>query len=256
MAAQLYVLSPPYGELGESIAVGDLPKPPRGSIVYLDQADCGLDDLVLEAKSTAQKAPAAMLIIGVDRSLPLPLNALESLRSAGRCALVPSGRRTAAEILAVARETGPALDKQVVIRLRLFGATLSSQLRNALLDLLRGRATWKVEDWARALDLSERTLKRRLSHDWAAPGPPEWVRLVCSLRAVVALETHESRSVEEVLAEAGFGSPKRGRASLQRVTGLSPAEIRQLVGWYWALEHWLQTVWPAALAQSEQDDTA
>ena len=93
--------------------------------------------------------------------------------------------------------------------------------RAAYKTLTRGIA---LEDIARELNMSGRTLRRRL----AASGM-SFEGLVENVRKTRALSllTHSGISVEQVAAETGYSDVRNFRRAFKRWTGVSPSEYRQ-----------------------------
>lgn len=81
-----------------------------------------------------------------------------------------------------------------------------------------------LEDVARALNMSGRTLRRRLVASGVSfEGLVENVRKTRAL----SLLTHSSIAVEKVAAETGYSDVRNFRRAFKRWTGVSPSEYRQ-----------------------------
>lgn len=236
----LYVCTPPYSQVSERRTCSCLHGLPRGSIVFLPNHFLSL------LADVASSVPWALTLVGVQTGETITFAEVEALRCAGASAIAMIGGREPdlATVLRAARTAGGTVRGQMGPRLRLFGRIVPAEFEAALEMLVNSPGARTIADWAAAIGESVRWLERRCANEWRVPNPRRWLELVCAVRAVQILQAQPHASIESVLARASFQKAQTGRELLKKVCGCSPAKIRDLIGWYWAVEHWCRFFWP------------
>lgn len=244
MSANAYVVIPPYSGVSGPNRPDEIRALPPGSILFLDQAEVSVVDLVMDAQGLARSNPAAILLVGVEKSDPLPSEILDALHSSGLGTLLQSRPPQLPMLLDAARAASRSVVSQLIIRLRLLGREMTPFLETATRALFGSVSSSRADDWAAQIRLAPRTLRRRLG-EAGAPPPHRWVELDHVIHATLILQRDRHTLVPEALDEAGFTSPKVGRGTFKRVAGMPAREARSLIGWHWIIERWVELYWPS-----------
>lgn len=248
----LFCIGPPYSRLTEATHDADITHLPRGSVLLLSPGEASHARVLLEVQRISSAAPSALLLVTSPRSAVFSGAELQALLRAGAAGLVISqDPPTADPVVRAARRASLSLEGQIPARLRLFGRPVSRGLEAAIEILVKAPPGCGVKAWAEAVGEPPRTLEYHLVEVWHAPAARRLVELVHGLHGVRALQQKPEISVEAALAEAGFLRPQTGRDLVKRLCGARPSEIRQLIGWYWALENWLPIFWPGDVQRAE-----
>ncbi|MBX6330228.1 MAG: AraC family transcriptional regulator [Gemmatimonadaceae bacterium] len=173
---------------------------------------------------------------------------------AGAVLATTGGEPELATLVRAAREASRSTRGQIGPRLALLGHPIAPAFEAVVELLFDGPVGWRASHWAAAMGESVRSLERRCSEEWRAPSPRRWLELARAIRAVLLLQQRRRGSVESVLAEAGFPSARTGRTMVRRIGGISPARARDLIGWYWIVEHWCRTYWGGTESPGPSDD--
>ncbi len=95
-----------------------------------------------------------------------------------------------------------------------------------------------VSELARNLYTSRRALGRRfLSRK--LPVPSHWLHIARILRATIKLQ-NSNATVFNVASSLGYPDGFSLSNQMRRLCGLRPQEVRELAGWEWVLESWIQ----------------
>jgi AraC-like DNA-binding protein len=239
LLAATYVMTPPYSRLDAVSLPESLRRSPRGTVIVT--ADRSPESV----GRIARAAPSALLIVEARVGEMLSVAEVDGLRRLGAGAVLATtgGEPELATLVRGAREASRSMRGQIGPRLALLGHSIAPALEAVVELLFDGPVGWRASHWAAAMGESVRSLERRCTEEWRAPSPRRWLELVRAIRAVLLLQQRRRASVETVLAEAGFPSPRTGRTMVRRTGGIPPATVRDLIGWYWIVEHWCRTYW-------------
>ncbi|MCY4573659.1 MAG: helix-turn-helix domain-containing protein [Gemmatimonadetes bacterium] len=91
---------------------------------------------------------------------------------------------------------------------------------------------------ARNLYLSRRALGRRFLKN-RIPVPSHWLQISRILRATIKLQNSDG-TLFNVACSLGYPDGFSLSNQMQRLCGLRPLEVRDLAGWEWVLETWIQ----------------
>ena len=91
---------------------------------------------------------------------------------------------------------------------------------------------------ARNLYLSRRALGRRFLKS-GIPVPSHWLQISRILRATIKLQNSDG-TLFSVACSLGYPDGFSLSNQMQRLCGLRPLEVRDLAGWEWVLETWIQ----------------
>jgi hypothetical protein len=212
---------------------------PRGSLLLVGRCTAAA------VAPFAAAAPAALIVVEIPTGEIIGLTEFDDLRRAGAAAVVTVDRQgpNPDVLILAARAVSVSLRGQIGPRLRLLGYPVPAACESAVERLVGGQLSWRAREWAAAAGESVRALERRCAERWHVPSPRRWIELVQVIRAVQAVQAQSGRSVEGRLMRAGFDNARTTRELMKRVSDTTPAQARDLIGWYWIVEAWCDAFW-------------
>ncbi len=94
---------------------------------------------------------------------------------------------------------------------------------------------------ARSVYLSRRALGRRFQRQ-QLPVPSHWLQVARLLRVTIALQA-SGAPLSSLAPRFGYPDSFTLSNQMHRLTGVRPSMARQLLGWEWILEAWLESEW-------------
>ena len=95
-----------------------------------------------------------------------------------------------------------------------------------------------VAGLARGVYLSRRALGRKFMSE-GLPVPSHWLHFARLLRAVIQIQTRDD-NLMSVAYRLGYPDAFALSNQMKRLTGVRPSEVRDLLGWEWFAEAWIE----------------
>jgi AraC-like DNA-binding protein len=234
----LSLLAPPYRELtpvdGESWAVS-----PRGRALIWDMGQGHWKD---SFESCRTRTPGLPLIVVLPCAMELGESA-QVLRVVEKCrphSVLPHHFEPDVEDLkTVLRRTPRDLPLEVMDYIQWRGIHVDLETRRMIRRTMSLSVQVKtVGALARSFYLSRRALGRRFLTR-GIPVPSHWLHFGRVLKAVLKLQNSRA-SLMSVAFEMGYSDGFTLSNQMERLTGVRPRQAREMLGWEWAVEAWLQ----------------
>ena len=233
------LLGPPYDRL-TTIDLASPVQPRVGGWVMVWNLGCqsGIEASDLVVNRVAGLPLAVILPEGEDQ-----LSVLRVLRAIERSrpqAVLPFHRTPRPrEIVSVIRRAPSSLATSVTEYMDWRGFSLDPVTRSIIRRTIELSSTVRtISALAKNLYMSRRALGRRFQTS-RLPVPSHWLHIGRLLRATIGLQNTDATLFN---IACGLGYPDGFSLSnqMRRLCGLRPMEVRELVGWEWVFETWIQ----------------
>ena len=233
------LLGPPYDRL----TTIDLTSPiqPRGGgwvMIWNLGSDGWADASALVANRMAG-VPLAVVLPASDDHLSV-VRILQAIERARPQAVLPFHETPRpGEIASVIRRPPASLSTSVTEYMDWRGFSLDPVARSIVRRTVELSARVQtISALARNLYMSRRALGRRFLNS-RLPVPSHWLHVARILRATIRLQNSDT-TLFNVACSLGYPDGFSLSNQMHRLCGLRPMEVRDLVGWEWVFETWIQ----------------
>lgn len=233
------LLGPPYDRL-TTVDVDRPVSPPPAGCVMVWNLGC---DSWTEARSLvvnrAAGLPLAVILPESEDHLSL-LRVLQAIERSRPQAVLPFHTTPRPrEIASVIRRAPASLATSVTEYMDWRGFSLDPVTRSIIRRTIELSSTLRtISALARNLYMSRRALGRRF-HTSRLPVPSHWLHIGRVLRATISLQNTDA-TLFNIACSLGYPDGFSLSNQMHRLCGLRPREVRELVGWEWVFESWIQ----------------
>ena len=143
------------------------------------------------------------------------------------------------EIASVIRRPPVSLANSVAEYLDWRGFTVDPVTRSIIRRIVELSARVRtISDLTRNLYVSRRALGRRFTKG-RMPVPSHWLQISRILRATISLQNSDA-TLFSIACSLGYPDGFSLSNQMRRMCGVRPFEVRELAGWEWVFETWIQ----------------
>lgn len=237
--APAHLLGPPYDRLTAiDLANPDQPDE-RGHVLVWNLASESWSEAAKLVANRAAGLPLAVILPDRDDHLTV-LRVLRAIERVRPQAVLPYHRSPRPdEIAGVIRRAPASLATSVTDYLEWRGFSLGSVTRSVIYRTIElSSRVQTMSALAKHLYMSRRAVGRRFRSS-RLPVPSHWLHIGRVLRATIRLQNSDA-TLFNIACSLRYPDGFALSNQMQRLCGLRPQTVRDLIGWEWVFESWIQ----------------
>jgi AraC-like DNA-binding protein len=237
-------LKPPYTPGATTVMVREveLSKIVPGSVLALHVSARNVDwSICSEAvNGLRRRLPAVPIVLSLGPDIEDGLF-LAAQAAKGSVRAVVAGNAPLGESLRRPLTTTASIGQDVVEWLGLFGLRLSPTLNHLIAQIFTDAPRYtEVGPLLKSIGAAESSTRFRFRKK-NLPAPSRWLQAARALHAAMRIQLDPGRSILSHACALGYADHSALCHQMKRTFGVTPAAVRETLGWEWLLERWVRS---------------